>query len=270
MSACRILYLNAHGLNEQKHDYIISLLESDAIDIAAISETWHPTFLPFKHNSFHAASSSTTRHSRTRGHPDGGVSVFIRPSEHHHYTFHSSLDAVSMSKGEHTMTFAYFPPSLSKDDLELLRKGLPKSTLIAADFNVDFRTPSTRRSMFLDHMKKSSLVQIVPSNGVSRLDHCFAHPCLPISCEMHHQYRLEIDTDHPALVVQCTLPDVTSPAADSHSYNLSLLKRSCSREGTKRYLLQLYRRRSADISRELHWLSLQANASMLKHLMMFV
>jgi hypothetical protein len=259
MSASRILYLNAHGLNERKYEYIISLLDSNVLDIVAIAETWQPAFLLSKTTSFHAASSTSTRHSRMRGHPDGGVSIFIRPEEQSLFDYHASLDTVSVCRGAHIMTFAYYPPSLSDSDLDLLLQGLPKSTLLMADFNTDFRTSSTRRTVFTEHMQKCSLVQIQPSNGVSRLDHCFAHPSLRISCEMHHQYLLEIETDHPALVVECSLPEALPILPDVRSYNLSLLRRPKSREGTKRYLLQLYRGLSGNISRQLQWIIAQAN-----------
>jgi len=250
MSAPRILYLNAHGLTRAKYDYFTSLLESYELDIITIAETWHPTFLA--HALYLGATSLNTRIAGTAGHPLGGV--FLRPTEHHHFTYNTYLDAVSLSQGGHTFTFAYYSPSLLDADLRLVLENLPRSTLIMADFNVDFDKPSLRKAVFMEYMKKNSLVRINPSNGVSKLDHCFAHPSLPITCQMHHQAYLDVLTDHPALVVTATIP-ITAPASrDAHSYNLSLLKRAHSRGGTQRLLQIYYKRLSPDISRQLQFL----------------
>jgi len=67
MSAPRILYLNAHGLTIAKYEYFTSLLESYELDIIAIAETWHPTFLT--HAPYLAATSLNTRIAGTAGHP---------------------------------------------------------------------------------------------------------------------------------------------------------------------------------------------------------
>jgi len=128
-----------------------------------------------------------------------------------------------------------------------------------ADFNVDFNKASTRRAILLEYMKKHSLVQISPSNGVSKLDHCFAHPSLPIACQLHHQYYLDISTDHPALIITTTIPITAPPTPEAHSYNLSLLRRAQSRGGTQRLLQSYYRSLSPDISRHLQLLIARAN-----------
>jgi len=255
MSAPRILYLNAHGLTIAKYEYFTSLLESYELDIIAIAETWHPTFLT--HAPYLAATSLNTRIAGTAGHPLGGVSVCLRPTEHHHFTYNTYLDATSLSQGGQTFTFAYYSPSLLDADLRLVLENLPRSTLMMADFNVD--KPSLRKAVFMEYMKKNSLVRINPSNGVSKLDHCFGHPSLSITSQMHHQYYLDVLTDHPALVVTATIP-ITAPASpDAHSYNLSLLKRAHSRGGTQRLLQTYYRRLSPEISRQLQFLVASAD-----------
>jgi hypothetical protein len=50
------LYLNVHGLTKAKYDYFTSLLDSYKLDIIAIAETWHPTFLT--HAPYLAATST--------------------------------------------------------------------------------------------------------------------------------------------------------------------------------------------------------------------
>jgi len=109
----------------------------------------------------------------------------------------------------------------------------------------------------MKYMKKHSLVQVEPANGLPKLDHCFAHPSLPLTCQMHHQQYLGIPTDHPALVATVRLPKPRSPSPEARTYNLSLLKRSQSRDGTKRLLLNYYHSISPDISRRLQWISRQ-------------
>jgi len=181
----------------------------------------------------------------------------LLPPLHQFYRYSISLDAVTLWRGQSILTFAYYSPSITDDDLTLLLNNLPKSTLFIADFNITFTKQSSRKTVLMKHMNKHSLIQIEPSNGISKLDHCFAHPSIPTSCEMHHQYLLPIRTDHPALIVDIDLPEPVPPSPDSNTYNLSLLKRSDSCEGTKRFLLHLYRELSPDISRQLQWLCRQ-------------
>jgi len=128
-----------------------------------------------------------------------------------------------------------------------------------ADFNVDFNESSTCRAIFMEYMRGHSLVQVSPSNGVSKLDHCFAHPSLPITCQSHHQYYLDISTDHPALIATTTIPNTAPASPDAHSYNLSLLRRAASSGGTQRLLQNYYRHLSPDISRQLQLLSAHVN-----------
>jgi len=86
-----------HGLTKAKYDYFTSLLDSYKLDIIAIAETWHPTFLT--HAPYLAATSINTRVTGAASHPNRGVSVFLRPAEHHHFTYSTYLDTVSLSQG---------------------------------------------------------------------------------------------------------------------------------------------------------------------------
>jgi len=83
--------------------------------------------------------------------------------------------------------------------------------------------------------------------------------CACIECQLHHQYYLDISTDHPALIASTTIPHTTPASPDAHSYNLSLLRRAASSGGTQRFLQNYYRHLSPDISRQLQLLSAGVN-----------
>jgi len=148
LSEFRILYVNANGLTETKYQYFIRLLDSNTLDIVAVAETWFPAFLGRNHSTHLAISSTCTRTSGMTGHPLGGVSLLLRPSDHHLLAYSSTLDSVTASTDSQTLTFAYFSPSLHKEDLILLLDSLPQGTLLMADFNIAFRKSSPKRTIF--------------------------------------------------------------------------------------------------------------------------
>lgn len=151
MSRLRILYLNAQGLNQSKYRYFIQLLDNNIVDIIAISETWMPRFLSTDQCPYLTATSTNTRDVRTAGHALGGVSLFMRPAQQQLFQFTCSFDAVTAYTDTQTLTFAYFSPSMTDEELTTLLSALPASTLMMADFNVDFRIRSTKRTIFLNN-----------------------------------------------------------------------------------------------------------------------
>jgi hypothetical protein len=112
MSRLKILYLNAHGLNQLKYRYFIQLLDNNNIDIVAVSETWMPRSLSTIQCPYLTATSTNTRDDRTAGHALGGVSLFMRPAEQRLFQYTCSFDAVTA----YTVTDAYIRILLAVND----------------------------------------------------------------------------------------------------------------------------------------------------------
>jgi hypothetical protein len=240
-----------HGLTETKQISFVQLLKDRYFDIIALMETWHPNHRCINDSPYLHSLSSQTQHPKAPSCTSGGVAIYIRPEDHQKYTSIPAINSISLLRNGYCLTFAYFSPSLQSMELELILDSLPKSELLMADFNTDFSNRSDRSRQFKRYLDSQNMHYIVPSNGTLKLDHCFSHPSLSTTCEIHDQYYLAIQTDHSALTARIIISGVPETGSTARRYNYSTLRHRNTRSGCSDFLRIKYRELSPQISKDL-------------------
>jgi Reverse transcriptase (RNA-dependent DNA polymerase) len=171
-------YINVCGLNAEKHEACIALIESGRhqwhsvlirlgiFDILVLSETWFVRYDYMAHPYSVTQSRSTERKGNSRH--NGGLLVMARDSRLIHSVESSKHCILMRIMGGVSILSVYLPPSLDLDQVEAELGSFPEHpyNVIVGDINVRFTGISTSR-LTSTHQKQSFWNRWNRENGFS-------------------------------------------------------------------------------------------------------
>jgi hypothetical protein len=186
MTTLNIAYCNVRGLNENCLNNLLSSIHTNQINIVVAAETWFMNRTQYKSHSFFIAESTYPTNPSTCRRQDGGLVLLASPSiANKLYVTSTTKYSINIQIDGSNLSFVYFPPSLSDNQIDNELKSIGFTNCIIGDFNIRLGNLSgdklsnakSRKITLYNYLHQYHLSYIRNNNisTVSRTDHIFTN-----------------------------------------------------------------------------------------------
>jgi hypothetical protein len=183
-----IAYCNVRGLNDPCYNTLISLIHTSKYDIIIAAETWFLNRTKYSTHSFFVSESIYPTHPSTTRRQNGGLLLLASPDIQKEISTLSITQhsiTINLTNTNKTMSFVYFPPSLSDLSISQELQTIGQVHYLIGDFNIrlgslsgdKISTAKTRKTVLYTHLNQYHLSYTRNQNEstTSRTDHLFTN-----------------------------------------------------------------------------------------------
>ena len=230
----KVAYMNVRGLSPNKLLLLSSFISSPNsslssspsslsstepncnVDILCIAESWYMQHSTLINHPLCVAHSPYPDSPKAMGHQLAGLLVLASPSIRANMSPPVCKQyAISFSVHQNgacfSLSFLYLPPSLPINKVADILESLPRPDILMGDFNTYFEPsprPADRVALLNGTTEELHMTRLPLSSGASRVDHSYVSSrILPgSSLRAVHQRDVNIDSDHPLLLLVAKIP----------------------------------------------------------------